>query len=46
MANVDMICVIFAMTLLLDMAIPSQNYAMNLAASALGATHGGCVIKS
>ena len=41
-----LICVIYAMTLLLDMAIPTQNYAMTLAQSPEGATHGGCVIKS
>ena len=40
-----LICVIYAMTLLLDMGIPTQRYAMTLAESPEGATHGGCVIK-
>jgi len=37
--------VIYAMTLLLDMANPGQSYAMTLAESPEGATHGGCVIE-
>ena len=34
-----LICVIYAMTLLLDMANPSQSYAMTLVESPEGATH-------
>jgi len=39
-----LIYVIYAMTLLLDTANPGQSYAMTLAESPEGATHGGCVI--
>jgi len=40
-----LICVIYAMILVLDMAIANHNYAMILAESPEGATHGGCVIQ-
>ena len=40
-----LICVIYVMTQLLDMANPYQSYAVTVAESPEGAMHGGCVIQ-